>query len=79
MVLDGLLDTQLAADELTLFHARYLVYGIAFGAWVGSRTEGVEDLEPEYDYQSARESGDPHSRVDQSKRRKTHPRAYCIR
>jgi hypothetical protein len=54
MVLNGLLDSRLEADELTLFHAGHLVYGIALGAWVGSRTEGVEELETEYDYQSAK-------------------------
>lgn len=50
VVLNGLLETQLETDELTLFHAGHLVYGIALGAWVGSRTEGVEDLPSEYDY-----------------------------
>jgi hypothetical protein len=50
-MLDGLLDTRLEADELTLFHAGHLVYGIALGAWVGSRTEGVENVDTEYDYE----------------------------
>ena len=53
IMLDGLLDIQLEADELTLFHAGHLVYGIALGAWVGSRTEGVENPETEYDYDAS--------------------------
>jgi len=53
IMLDELLDIQLEADELTLFHAGHLVYGIALGAWVGSRTEGVEDPKVEYDYDSS--------------------------
>ena len=52
IMLGRLLDTRLEADELTLFHAGNLVYGIALGAWVGSRTEGVEDLATEYEYES---------------------------
>jgi len=52
VVLNGILDTRLEADELALFHAGHLVYGISLGAWVGSRTEGVEDLATEYDYES---------------------------
>mgnify|MGYP005860042591 CR=1 FL=1 len=52
IMLNELLDIQLEADELTLFHAGHLVYGIALGAWVGSRTGGVDDLETEYDYDS---------------------------
>jgi hypothetical protein len=52
VVLDGLLDSQLDADELALFHAGHLVYGISLGAWVGSRTEGVTDLKTEYNYES---------------------------
>jgi len=54
IMLNELLDIRLEADELTLFHAGHLVYGIALGAWVGSRTEGVEDPETEYDYESSR-------------------------
>jgi len=50
VVLNELLDTQLEADELTLFHAGHLVYGISLGAWVGSRTEGTENVDTEYDY-----------------------------
>jgi len=52
LMLNELLDIQLDADELTLFHAGHLVYGIALGAWVGSRTEGVDDPATEYDYDS---------------------------
>ena len=52
VVLDGLLDTRLDADELALFHAGHLVYGLALGAWVGSRTEGVTDADTDYDYES---------------------------
>ncbi|WP_276252558.1 hypothetical protein [Halomontanus rarus] len=48
-VLKELLELELEADELALFHAGHLVYGLALGAWVGSRTEGVSDPE-EYDY-----------------------------
>jgi hypothetical protein len=51
VVLNELLDTQLEADELTLFHAGHLVYGISLGAWVGSRTEGTENVDTEYDYE----------------------------
>ena len=50
VVLKGLLDIRLDADELTLFHAGHLVYGLSLGAWVGSRTEGVQDPESEYEY-----------------------------
>lgn len=50
IMLDELLDIRLEADELALFHAAHLVYGISLGAWVGSRTEGVEDPEEEYEY-----------------------------
>ena len=50
VVLQGLLDIRLEADELALFHAGHLVYGLSLGAWVGSRTEGVEDPEREYEY-----------------------------
>jgi len=53
IMLNELLDIRLDADELTLFHAGHLVYGIALGAWVGSRTEGVDDPETEYDYEPA--------------------------
>lgn len=51
VMLDAMLDVELEADELTLFHAGHLVYGISLGAWVGSRAEGVEDPESEYDYE----------------------------
>lgn len=50
VVLWELLDVRLEADELTLFHAGHLVYGLALGAWVGSRAEGTDDPEAEYDY-----------------------------
>lgn len=50
VMLEELLDIRLDADELALFHAAHLVYGISLGAWVGSRTEGVEDPDVEYDY-----------------------------
>ena len=50
ILLDTFLDIRLDADELALFHAAHLVYGVSLGAWVGSRTEGVEDPDVEYDY-----------------------------
>lgn len=50
VVLKELLDIRLETDELALFHAGHLVYGLALGAWVGSRTEGVDDPEREYEY-----------------------------
>ena len=50
VMLKEVLDVRLDADELSLFHAGHLVYGLALGAWVGSRTEGVEDPEEEYQY-----------------------------
>lgn len=50
VMLEELLDIRLDADELALFHAAHLVYGISLGAWVGSRTEGVDDPEAEYEY-----------------------------
>ncbi|ADB59080.1 hypothetical protein Htur_0179 [Haloterrigena turkmenica DSM 5511] len=49
-MLKELLDIRLDTDELALFHAGHLVYGLSLGAWVGSRTEGVEDPETEYEY-----------------------------
>ncbi|RQG97430.1 DUF6789 family protein [Natrarchaeobius oligotrophus] len=49
-MLKELLDIRLESDELALFHAGHLVYGLALGAWVGSRTEGVADPETEYEY-----------------------------
>ncbi|EMA37836.1 DUF6789 family protein [Halobiforma nitratireducens] len=50
VMLKELLDIRLESDELALFHAGHLVYGLALGAWVGSRTEGVEDPTDEYEY-----------------------------
>ena len=50
VMLKEVLDVRLDADELSLFHAGHLVYGLALSAWVGSRTEGVEDPEEEYQY-----------------------------
>ncbi|OVE83404.1 DUF6789 family protein [Natronolimnobius baerhuensis] len=50
VMLKEVLDIRLEADELALFHAGHLVYGLALGAWVGSRTEGVDDPETEYEY-----------------------------
>ncbi|SIR91289.1 DUF6789 family protein [Natronorubrum thiooxidans] len=49
-MLKELLGIRLDTDELALFHAGHLVYGLSLGAWVGSRTEGVEDPEAEYEY-----------------------------
>ncbi len=49
-MLKELLGIRLDSDELALFHAGHLVYGLSLGAWVGSRTEGVEDPEAEYEY-----------------------------
>lgn len=49
VLLEDGLDVRLDADELALFHAAHLVYGLSVGAWVGSRTEGVADPD-EYDY-----------------------------
>ncbi|USZ70499.1 DUF6789 family protein [Natronosalvus halobius] len=49
VMLKEVLDIRLESDELALFHAGHLVYGLSLGAWVGSRTEGVEDPE-EYEY-----------------------------
>ncbi len=50
IMLKETLDIRLDADELALFHAGHLVYGLSLGAWVGSRTEGVEDPDVEYQY-----------------------------
>ncbi|GEM_PF-248893 len=51
VMLKELLEIRLENDELALFHAGHLVYGLSLGAWVGSRTEGVEDPGREYEYQ----------------------------
>ncbi|GAB3667012.1 DUF6789 family protein [Halopiger thermotolerans] len=50
VVLKELLGIQLDADELALFHAGHLIYGLSLGAWVGSRTEGSEHPETDYEY-----------------------------
>lgn len=50
-MLKELLDIRLEAGELALFHASHAVYGLSLGAWVGSRTEGVEDPDVEYGYE----------------------------
>ncbi|WP_121743992.1 DUF6789 family protein [Natronorubrum halophilum] len=50
IMLKEVLDIRLDTDELALFHAGHLVYGLSLGAWVGSRTEGVDDPEEEYEY-----------------------------
>ncbi|SEW27568.1 DUF6789 family protein [Natrinema salifodinae] len=50
VMLKELLDIRLDADELALFHAGHLVYGLSLGAWIGSRTEGVADPDREYEY-----------------------------
>lgn len=51
VMLEALLDIELEADELTLFHAGHLVYGLTLGAWVGSRAEGISDPEEGYEYE----------------------------
>ncbi|WP_228842374.1 hypothetical protein [Halococcus agarilyticus] len=38
VVLDCLLDMDLSTDERAVFHAGHVVYGLALGAWVGSRS-----------------------------------------
>ena len=50
VMLQEVLDVHLDSDELTLFHVGHFVYGLTLGAWVGSRAEGAEDPEEEYDY-----------------------------
>ncbi|WP_436346480.1 DUF6789 family protein [Natronorubrum sp. FCH18a] len=50
VMLKEVLDIRLDADELALFHAGHLIYGLSLGAWIGSRTEGVEDPEEDYEY-----------------------------
>ena len=37
VLLDRLLDEELTADELFIFHLGHVVYGITLGAWLGSR------------------------------------------
>lgn len=57
VMLSELLDVELEADELALFHAAHLVYGVSLGAWVGSRTEGVSDPDAAYGYDEDDETG----------------------
>ncbi|RBI61894.1 hypothetical protein DMJ13_14180 [halophilic archaeon] len=38
VLLGRLLDMDLEDDELMIFHAGHVVYGVALGAWVGSRS-----------------------------------------
>ncbi len=57
IMLGKLLEVRLETDELALFHAAHLVYGLALGSWVGSRTEGVTDPVQEYNYDSERPTG----------------------
>lgn len=52
VMLKEILGLELEADELALFHAAHLVYGISLGAWIGSRTEGVDDPDA-YGYDEA--------------------------
>jgi len=51
VVLQELLDIRLEADELALFHAGHLVYGLSLGAWVGSgpRAWRIRNGSTEYD------------------------------
>ncbi|SFS10784.1 hypothetical protein SAMN05216559_3805 [Halomicrobium zhouii] len=37
VLLNGLLDEELAADEELIFHLGHAIYGITLGAWLGSR------------------------------------------
>lgn len=52
IVLPTLADAHLDRDELALFHASHLIYGVSLGAWVGSRAEGTNDPEADYDYEA---------------------------
>lgn len=49
VMLKWLLDMELEADAETIFHASHAVYGIALGAWVGSRIDPDPDYE-EYEH-----------------------------
>lgn len=52
VALKRLLDVRLDEDELTIFHAGHVVYGLSLGAWVGSRVEtAVDEIEEAYDYE----------------------------
>lgn len=37
IVLDRILGLDMETDEVMIFHASHLVYGLSIGAWVGSR------------------------------------------
>ena len=49
VMLKRMLDMDLEADAETIFHASHAVYGIALGAWVGSRIDPDSDYE-EYEH-----------------------------
>lgn len=49
VMLAWLLDMELEEDAETIFHASHAVYGIALGAWVGSRIDPDPDYE-EYEH-----------------------------
>ena len=52
VALKQLLGTRLDGDELAIFHAGHVVYGLSLGAWVGSRLGVPADrIEEEYDYE----------------------------
>lgn len=40
VLLEGLLDQELAPDERLVFHLGHVVYGITLGTWIGSRRNG---------------------------------------
>lgn len=51
VVLPGLLDLELSADESALFHAGHVVYGLSLGAWVGTRQSNREqDVEDAFEH-----------------------------
>lgn len=49
VMLKRMLDMELEEDAETIFHASHAVYGIALGAWVGSRIDPDPDYE-EYEH-----------------------------
>ncbi len=57
VALKRLLGVRLDGDELAIFHAGHVVYGLSLGAWVGSRL-GVpaEHVGSEYDYEPTDDS-----------------------